>query len=377
LAVSGIQSSLGVAKRIELKAMVDKFKNLKSKLGKWFWVILVITLIVIWRVIAGSNKTTKVQTVKVSQGDLVQSVSTSGTVKADQYSQLTFPAGGKIAGVFVKSGDKVGKGAWIAQLDTVPLNAAYQQALGNYRNYQAQAEQALDSVKGHSGDETFAQKVTRTTAEVNRDNAYNAMLAAQDNLANAVITAPFSGVMDTVSPSSPGMQVVAASANYTIVNPATVYFDSEVEESDLPNVSVGQKVNIKLDAYPDETFQGLVVNVGLVAFTSSTGGNAYHVRISLPKNDNLKFRVGMQGDVDIIYNTIPNVLKVSSSAVVADGGKSYVWGIEGGKSKKINIETGKSSTDETEVKSGLSSGQEVIDNPASNFAASTKVTASN
>src|SRR5260221_10974819 len=130
--------------------MADKFKNLKSKLGKWFWVIIVIALIVLWRVFANGTKTTKVQTVKITEGDLIQAVSTSGTIKADQYSVLTFPTGGKIAGVFVKSGDKIKKGKWIAQLDTIPLNAAYQESLNTYKNYQAIAEQALDSVKGHS-----------------------------------------------------------------------------------------------------------------------------------------------------------------------------------------------------------------------------------
>jgi RND family efflux transporter MFP subunit len=353
--------------------MVDKFKKFKLRLGKWFWVILVVAAIVVWRLIAGSSSSTKVQTVKATQGDLVQSVSTSGTVKADQYSALTFPTGGKVAGVFVKNGDKVKKGAWIAQLDTVPLNAIYQEAISNYRNYQAIAAQVLDSVKGNDTTETFTQKATRTTAEVNRDNAYNAMLAARDNLANAVITAPFSGIMDTVSPSSPGMQVVAASANYTIVNPDTVYFDAEVEETDLPNISVGQKVNIKLDAYPNDNFEGTVGNIGLVAFTSSTGGNAYHIRITLPKNDNLKFRVGMQGDVDIIFKTVTNVIKVVSTAVITDGGKSYVWEISGGRSKKIEIIPGETSADEIEVKSGLSAGQEVIDNPPSNLTEGQKV----
>jgi RND family efflux transporter MFP subunit len=203
------------------------------------------------------------------------------------------------------------------------------------------------------------------------------MLAAQDNLANAVITAPFSGIMDTVSPSSPGMQVLAGSANYTIVNPDTVYFDAEVEETDLPNIAIGQKVDITIDAYSDQNFQGEVATIGLVAFTSSTGGNAYHVRISLPKNENLRFRVGMQGDSDIVFNTIPTVLKISSSALASDGDKNYVWIIENGKSKKVIVEIGSESTDETEIKSGLTDGQEVIDNPPSNFKEGTKITVSN
>lgn len=347
--------------------MVEKFKSIKSKLGIWFWVILVVLAVVIWRIIARLNASIKVQTVKAGIGDIIQSVSTSGTVKADQYVSLTFPAGGKIKYVDVKIGDKVLKGQAIAGIDTVPLNAAYQNAQNTYRSTQAAVAYEHDQDKNYGSAETFLEKSTRTTAEVANDNAYNNLLAAEDNLKNANIYAPFNGIMDTVSPTSPGESVVATSANYTIVNPDSVYFDAEVDETDLPNVRVGESVNIVLDAYPNQIFVGMVSNIGLVAFTSSTGGNAYHVRISLPENTNLRFRVGMQGDADIVYNTNSNILKISSSAVVSDNNQNYVWEIVNGKSKKVNIKTGAESDTETEIVSGLSEGQAVIDNPPSNL----------
>lgn len=342
--------------------MIEKVKNLKQKLGKWFWLIPIIVLIVIWRILIGANKSTKVQTVQVTQGNLVESVSTSGTVRADQYSQLTFPTGGKVAAVWVKAGEKVKKGAWIAQLDPISLNAIYQQALNNRRNTQAVVDNIHDQVKNNDSSETFAQKATRTTAEVANDNAWDALLAAQDNLINATIVAPFAGVIDTALPSSPGMQVLPGAANYTIVNPDTVYFDAEVEETDLPNVAVGQTVNIKLDAYPNDSYQGTVMSVGMVAFTSATGGNAYHVRISLPENTNMKFKVGMGGDSDIVYKTIEDILKVPTSAVVTDS-SNYVWEVVAGRAKKVTVEVGGENNDEMEIKSGVKEGDTVISNP--------------
>lgn len=204
------------------------------------------------------------------------------------------------------------------------------------------------------------------------DNAWDALQAALDNLRNATITAPFAGVIDTASPSSPGIQVLPGAANYTIVNPDTVYFDAEVEETDLPNIAVGQIVNIKLDAYPNGSFQGKVQTIGMVAFTSSTGGNAYHVRISLPKNDNMKFKVGMGGDVEIVYNTIANPLKVPSSAVIVDS-TNYVWLDDNGRARKVNVEVGGSNADEIEIKSGLKEGDSVISNPPANLKEGQKV----
>ena len=346
--------------------MLQKIKKIKSKLGKWFWVILIIIGLIVWGIVASSNKSLKVETTQVGKGSLVLSISTSGEVKADEYSALTFPSGGKISKVSVKSGDRVKKGQFIASLDLVPFSVAYQQALNNYRSYQAAAENAVDSVKNHSADETYAQKATRTAAEVARDNAYDSVRAAQNSLSNAVLYAPFEGIIDTAIPSSPGINVMPGAANYTLVNPDTVYFDAEVTELDLPNLDVAQTVKIKLDAYPDQDFEGKVESIGMVAFVSSTGGNAYHVRVSLPANDEQKIKVGMGGDVEIIYDTIYEALKVPAFAVVSEP-TSYVWIIERGRAKKVNVEIGASSIEETEIKSGLSEGQIVISQPPANL----------
>lgn len=345
-----------------MKKILSLIKDIRKRTGKWFWVVLAVLLIVIWRIIGSANKTIKVQVTQVTRGELVESVSTSGSIKADQYSQLTFPSGGLVSWVGVKVGQKVVKGQAIAQLDTISLNAAYQQALGNYRNYQAIADNVLDTLKGHDTDESFAQKATRTTAEVSRDNAYNAVLAAQNNLRNAIIFAPFAGIIDSVNPSSPGISILPGSANYTLVNPNSVYFDAEVGETDLPRVNVGQAVNIKLDAYPEDNYLGKVINIGMVAFTSSTGGNAYHVRISLPDNLDAKLKIGMGGDIEIIFNKIENSLKVPVSAIVSDS-NDYVWVVENGRAKKITVEIGGGNNDEMEIKSGASEGQTIISQP--------------
>lgn len=355
------------------KNIIHRIKNLKRRLGKWFWVITAVAAVLLIRVFTASGKPMKIESVKVSRGDVVKTVSTSGTVKADRFSQLTFPAGGRVVAVGVKQGQKVWKGQFIAQVDSVALNAAYEQALNNRRSTQAAVDSIHDQLKNNDSDETFAEKATRTAAEVANDNAWNALMAAEDNLRNAVIYAPFTGIIDTVNPSSPGVNVLPGTANYTIVDPSSTYFDAEVEETDLPNLSVGEKVNMKLDAYPSENISGTVESIGMVAFTSSTGGNAYHVRISLPDNINQKYRIGMQGDSDIIFGTVADVLKVSSSAIFSEADKSYVWRVENGSLKKTGVEVGAESADETEIKSGLSEGNTVVDNPLSNLKDGQKV----
>ena len=354
--------------------MFEKIKNWKQKLGKWFWVLLLLLIIVIWKMFFGRAKPVVYPSAKVTKGELLETVSTTGRVKADQYANLTFPSGGKIAWVSVKKGDKIKKGQAIAGLDTVILNAAYQQSVNTYKSYQAAAESALDSVKGHSGDETFAQKATRTAAEVARDNSYESMLAATQNLKYANIYSPFDGIVAEVNPTFPGAFVTAVSpASYIVVNPLTTYFESEISETDLPKIKVGQKVKINLDTYPDQTIDAEIVNIGVLAFTSSTGGNAYSLRLTLPENKESKFKVGMEGDADIILETITDVIKVPTTAIVNDEEKNYVWYYDSGKIVKKEVVIGGNSDAETEIKSGINVGDVIISEPSNKFKDGQKV----
>lgn len=358
-----------------LLGMLNKIKLIKDKLGKWFWPVIVILVIIILKFTVFKAKPLEIKVEKAKKGSLTETVSVTGRVKADNYANLTFQGSGRVAWVNVKEGQKVKKGQAIAGLDTVILNASYQQALNNYKNYQAVAGSVLDSVKDHSGDETFAQKATRTTAEVNRDNAYDALRAAEQNLRYATIFSPFNGVMASVNPSFAGSNVTSATASYIVIDPSTTYFSGELSESDLPKVKLGQKVKIKLDAYPDEEFDAKVENIGVVAFTSSTGGNAYSIRFGLPENKDFKFRVGMEGDSDIILSTIDNIIKTSFNSVVNEDSIDYVWVYDSGKIKKQKVKIGASSASEVEVLEGLSEGQEIVIDPSSKLVDGQKVKA--
>lgn len=342
--------------------------------GRWFWVSLALAAIFVgYRLYSVQKNAPKYSASDVLRGDLLETLSTTGKVKADEYANLGFQTAGRVRWVGVKKGDTVKKGQAIASLDTFVLNASYQQAINNYRNYQAAAQSALDSVKDHSSDETFSQKATRTAAEVARDNAYDAMLSAEQSLKYATIYAPFGGIVAEATPSFAGANVSLGGASYIIVNPQTAYFESEIAETDLPKVKVGQKIRLRLDAYPDETIEGVVGTIGIVAFTSSTGGNAYSIRIDLPQNLDLRFKVGMEGDADIILETIPDALKVPTSSIVSEEGLNYVWVFEAGRIKKTEVKIGGNSDEETEIKSGISEGTKVIAEPSNKFKDGQKV----
>jgi len=316
----------------------------------------------------------KVETVIVARGNIVEAVSASGEVDASQKADLTFQGSGRLSWVGVKEGDVVKKYQGIAKLDTIMLNASYQQSINTYTSLNAAAQKAEDDVKNHSSDETYTQKSTRVAAQVARDNAYDSMKAAEQTLKFATITAPFVGIMISVNPSFPGSNVTYATAVYSIVNPETFYFLTEVGETEISKIKVGQKVTLALDAYPNENFESTVESIGISSVVTSTGGTAYKVKIALPKKDGVIFRLGMNGDAEIVANTYSDTLFVPSDSVVEEDSGNYVWLVNGGGTvKKVKVTLGVSSVDKNEIKDGLKEGDLVILRPPTNLKNGSKI----
>ena len=292
-----------------MQKFLAPLKNFKTRLGKWFWVILIaVVLTAGFFVFRGKNKK-EVSTVKVQKGLVRQELILTGSVNAEKYARLMFPTAGKISWVGVTEGEKVLRGRALTSLDTTSLNAAYQTALNNYRNYQAGAESALDSVKDHSGDETYAQKATRTAAEVARDNAWDAIKAAKYNLDNATIRAPFDGIISALPFPSPGVNVGFTDVQVEIVDPSTIFFDVDADQSEVKDLKVGQGVTIVLDSYRDRELGGAIA---FISYTPKPGEAGAVYRVKVVFNDgalgDLTPRVGMTGDAEFIISQKDNVL---------------------------------------------------------------------
>jgi RND family efflux transporter MFP subunit len=340
--------------------MIQKFLAFKAKLGKWFWVILITLVLGAGFFFFRSKNSKNAVTTAVSMGEVREELVLSGSIKADKYATLTFPASGKIVGVYVKEGDWVKKGRALTALDKTLLNVSYQQALNNYRNYQAAAESALDSVKDHSGDETFAQKATRTAAEVARDNAYDSVRAAEYALRNSTLFAPFDGLIASLPFSSPGVNVSFSDPQVEILDPASIYFEVEADQSEVVNITIGQKVGIVLDSYRDKEFTGKVLYVG---YTPKAGeiGTVYKVKVQFDGDEIQKLlpRIGMTGDAQFILSEKTGVLYVEPKFVKSDKEGKYVN--LGGKDKKVRVTVGVEGEDRIEITNGVKEGDILYD----------------
>jgi multidrug efflux pump subunit AcrA (membrane-fusion protein) len=119
----------------------------------------------------GGTAKTETRTATVAKGSVTQTVTVSGSISAQGQARLAFKSGGKIAQIYVTSGQTVTLGQPLAKLDTTDLEAAVATAQQNLANAQANYEKAVLS----------AQSTQRSLADA-RTNAANDLAAAQATL---------------------------------------------------------------------------------------------------------------------------------------------------------------------------------------------------
>lgn len=306
----------------------------------------------------GQKQESPLQFAQVKRQDIKATVSSSGTLTGKDTANLKFKSSGKLAYINVKAGDKVYAGQVIAGLDTQDLNITLQQAQNTYRDKQAIAEKAEDDVKDHSKDESFAQKVTRTTAQAARDSAYDAVKAAQRAFQDATIVSPIEGIVTQVT-FIPGQTVGAADLIAQIIDTSSIYFDTEVDEADIGSLSSGQKSEVSLDAYPNQIFKGVVDQIQPQTKTTSSGATVILVRIKL---DDLKitFVDKLSGQASIIITEAANTLTIPQEALRND---DTVVVQDNGILKPQKITPGIKSDIDVEIKQGLKENETVLLNP--------------
>jgi len=342
-----------------------KISNLLKRVlirKKLLIIILIVAVIIgfgVWKFVI-SPKKNGIETTEVKKGLVAEELILSGEINADEYAKLIFPTSGDIAWVGVKEGDYVKKGQYLVKLDTTVLNSTFQQARSTLRAAEATVANVYDQVQDHSGDETYAQRDTRTTAETTKDKAYEAYVAAEYNLRHSILTSPFAGIVSYLAHPFSGVYVMATETQVEVINPETIYFDVTGDQNEVPSLFIGQKVNIVFDAIPDESFEGIVE---FVSYTPKAGeaGAVYEIKVKFVKEklDIKKFRIGMSGDAKFVIKQKDDVLYVSPQFINSDAKGKYVR--LGRTNNKVYIETGIEGEERVEIKNNLKEGDVLYD----------------
>lgn len=377
------------------------------KKKKWFIILGVIVAIIIVAIIVRSTKSAKkelvIRTHVVGEYTVENTVTATGTIEPVETVEVGTQVSGKVEKIYVDFNDVVKKGELLAELDKLTLNQNVSRAKASLTSAESQlnyAKLTYDRTKQlfESNAATLASyqeaQNSYTQAQMSKRNAQAAYDQALVDLSYAEIYSPIDGVV--LDRAVEVGQTVAASFStptlFTLANDLTkMQVEAAVDEADIGQVKIGQRVNFTVDAYTYDTFEGSVNQIRMKSTTTSNVVK-YTVIISAP-NPDLKLFPGMTANVTIIteeetglaipaeaFNFAPDeqVLKAIRKADKPEGQRpqgerpqmdeqgghpadmEMVWVKNGNDIKPRPVKTGMSDVAYKIVEQGLQAGDSVV-----------------
>lgn len=299
-------------------------------------------------VAAKRNKTkpVDVRVEAVEARDLVASVTASGQIQPRTKVDVSADVTGKIVRLSVKEGDLVTKGQFLLQIDPEQATAAMQRAEATLASARAQAAQAkANLIQAQRNYERSAQiqkqspslvseeqlEQLRTQAEVNKalaeaanysvEQAVASVRDARQALSRTTITAPMSGKVTRLNVEEGETAIMGtlnkdAATLLTISDMSVLETKVKVDETDVARISVGDSALIQIDAFPDTTFVGRVVEISNSSVTKAAGAaNSgdqaidYEVRVQLT-NPPVETRPDFSATAKIVTATRAKALSI-------------------------------------------------------------------
>lgn len=323
---------------------------------KIIWVVVVLLLVwggYVW--LKPKTPVTVYTTADVQKGDLKQTVSVTGKVDPNEQIDLSFKTSGKIKSLGVDVNDVVSVGQVLAVIDKGTLPQQLDQA-----QHEVDAQKkTLSSMKNSPSTYKYFQKEAQ---KEKIDSAEASVRAIVSQINDTSLVSPISGIVIGRSFDA-GENVSMNVPIVTVAKQNDLIVFSNVPESDIAKLSVGQKADFTLDAFGDaEVFSAVVTSID-PASTVIQDVVYYRIKLSL---DNLqeKIKAGMTANIDIHTAEKNNVLMIPMRAVQIDGQQSATQVLTDavkGIVEKRNITIGLSGDDGmVEVLSGLKEGEKVV-----------------
>jgi RND family efflux transporter MFP subunit len=143
-----------------------------------------------------------------------------------------------------------------------------------------------------------------------------------------------------------------------IVDISSVKVKLSVAEEEIGKLRLGQKATLRLDAHPDEQFEGTVYTIG--AKSESPNGHTYPVEVLVRNRDAYALKAGMYARVDILVTIARNALSIAKGSIDETGGKPGVFVVESGVARFRHITLGIRGAEQYQVLEGLRVGDLII-----------------
>ncbi len=271
----------------------------------------------------GKENGVKLDTVRVEKGELTETVTATGTVESVTQVDVGTQVTGIIDKLYADFNSIVKKGELIAEIEKTVLESDYKSAEANVKSAQYtyeynrtnyERDKALHDKQLISDYEFQTSKKDYEVSKATFDKAVADRVRAAKNLNYAEIYSPIDGII--ISRDVEVGQTVVSSMNvanlYTIADLDNMQVVGNVDEADIGQVKVGQKVTFSVDAYPDDMFEGTVTQVRLSPTTESNVVT-YEVIVGVPNPDH-KLIPGLTANLTIYTMSEQNVLMLPASA---------------------------------------------------------------
>jgi HlyD family secretion protein len=378
----------------------------KRRWWSWFFarLIALIAIAVVILALAGalywtfhSSSNVAYVTAPITKGTVARSVSATGSVNPI----LTITVGSYVSGVIQEIdcdfNTIVKKGQLCAKIDPRPYQVVVEQDQAEVVTAKAQLQKDQANLAyAQVSEARYANLIaTNATSQDSYDVVVNALNqaraqvavdqatiaeksaeldAAQVNLGYTSIASPVDGIVVSRNVTM-GQTVAASFQTPTLFLIATdlskMEIDTNVSESDVGGVRVGNKAPFTVEAFPDSTFEGVVTQVRQAPQTVQNVVT-YDVVATVP-NEQLLLKPGMTATVRVITAERDNVLRVpdqalryvpgglSSAKAQADAQEPQVWVLRGSSLVRVPVKTGLDDDTYTEIVSGdVQPGDKVI-----------------
>jgi HlyD family secretion protein len=196
-------------------------------------------------------------------------------------------------------------------------------------------------------------------AQIN--SAETNLALAQLRLEQSMVVAPIDGTIASVLINA-GEQASPGAPAITLVNEAAFHINVNVDEIDIDQISVGQDVEVSLDALQDTVLTGTIAEISPTS-ASAGGVVTYLVTINIVADDDITLRPGMSANASIVVQEVDDVLIVPNWAVRLDreSGNAFVLKkMDDGMTEEVIVETGLRNEQFSELVSGLQAGDVVV-----------------
>ena len=307
------------------------------------------------------DKGVTVQTEAIKTRDLEAIVSASGKIQAERTVNVSSDTVGRVVNLAVNEGDRIKKGQFLLQIDPKPLRSRVENGTASLKaaettldqmkqaveTARAQLELARQNLKRQQelwgqqlatrealdkslndvkvAESSLSEREKTATSQASRIAQEQANLeSAQYDLSKVRIESPIDGIV-TARTIQEGEMVMIGTMNnagtvlMTLADMSTIQAEIEVDETNIPNVQIGQKAKITIDAIPDKSFKGHVTEIGnspIQTATASAGTQATNFKVKVVLDEVVpNVRPGFTCTADITTATRKAVVSVPIPAV--------------------------------------------------------------